>query len=340
MATFSRIKSKNQSCRRMLGALAYVLQGKKVRWNDERVESGVNCMPYSSYLEMMTTKQRFDKTDGVCFFHFVQSFSEEERITPWQANEIARELTEKLFPGYEAVVATHSDTDNIHSHIIVNSVSYENGKKLHIGPKSIEDMRQVSDEICMKHGLSILEPYTGDKRKKRLSPGEYRAAERCESWKFALMQVINETLEYAKSREDFIENMEFEGYDVRWDYAHKFILFTTPEGKKCRDRSLHDDTYLKENLEKLFDYRQATGFEPGTLEPENGWLGEMEQGVAVGLFNEAVRLGRHLEMQVEELPIQMKFAVESKVTRREALKKMAQGHNRNDAFGYDFQQRM
>ena len=80
MATFTRIKSKNQSCGRMLGALAYVLQDKKVRFKGARVTSGVGCLPVTSYLEMMTTKQRFKKMDGVCFYHFVQSFSERENI--------------------------------------------------------------------------------------------------------------------------------------------------------------------------------------------------------------------------------------------------------------------
>jgi hypothetical protein len=60
--------------------------------------------------------------------------------------------------------ATHSDTDNIHSHIIVNSVSFKDGKLLHLSPTSIEEQRQVSDQIFMAHGFSVLEPYTGQKR--------------------------------------------------------------------------------------------------------------------------------------------------------------------------------
>lgn len=164
MATFTRIKVKKQSCGRMLGALSYVLQGHKVGFNGGRVESGINCLPYTSYLEMMTTKEKFKKTSDVCFYHFVQSFSEEEEITPWQANGVARELAEKLFPNYECVVATHNDTDNLHSHIIVNSVSFKDGKKLHLPPTSIQEMRQFNDEICMVHGLSVLEPYDGRKK--------------------------------------------------------------------------------------------------------------------------------------------------------------------------------
>ena len=126
MATFTRIKSKNQSCGRMLGALAYVLQDKKVRFKGARVTSGVGCLPVTSYLEMMTTKQRFKKMDGVCFYHFVQSFSERENITPWQANEIARELAEKLFPGYECVVATPTTSIPISSSTLSASETERN----------------------------------------------------------------------------------------------------------------------------------------------------------------------------------------------------------------------
>mgnify|MGYP000902492864 FL=1 len=325
MATFTRVKVKKQSCGRMLGALAYVLRDKKVRFDGDRVESGVNCTPYTSYLEMMATKQMFKKTSDVCFFHFVHSFSDKEKITPWQANEIARELAEKLFPNYECVIATHSDTDNIHSHIIVNSVSFKDGKKLHLSPTSIEEQRQVNDQICMAHGFSVLEPYTGQKRKKRLTPGEYRAAERGESWKFRLMKAIDEALEYSRTRMDFITNMEYEGYEVRWDDAHKYILFTTPEGYKCRDRSLHDDTYLKENLEKLFAYRVEHGFTPQTPEPPEGWLSQMYPAGTV--LSDAVRLGKSIE-NIGDVPPPLRPTVftDSKQRQREALKKLSQGH--------------
>ncbi len=118
MATLTRVKVKHATCGRMLGALSYVLQTKKVTFSGIRVETGHNCTPQTSYVEMMATKQSFRKTDGVSFLHYVHSFSDKEIITPWQANEIARELAEKLFPDNECVIATHNDTDNLHSHII------------------------------------------------------------------------------------------------------------------------------------------------------------------------------------------------------------------------------
>ncbi len=290
-----------------------------------RIETGHNCTPETSYVEMMATKQSFRKTDGVNFLHYVHSFSDKENITPWQANEIARELAERLFPDNECVIATHNDTDNLHSHIIVNSVSFNDGKKLHMSPTSLQEQRQVNDEICLAHGFSVLEPYDGTRKKKRLTPGEYRAAMRGESWKFKLIKAIDEALEYSPNKESFIQNMEYEGYEVLWDDTHKHILFTTPEGKKCRDRTLHDDTYLKETLEKLFAYRAEHGYVTQTPEPPEGWLA---QANSMGkLASAAVKLGKSIEKTVDALPPLTPFIpTDSKRKRREALKKLAQGH--------------
>lgn len=284
--------------------------------------STVDCLPKTCYLEMMMTKQRFKKTDGVCFYHFVHSFSEKEKVSPWKANQVARELTERLFPNYECVVATHTDTDNIHSHIVVNSVRHTDGKKLHLNPSSLEEMRRINDLICTSHGLSALEPYQGKQKKKRLSPGEYRAAERSESWKFALILAIEEALEYSPTRETFIDNLEAEGYEVRWDDSHKYITYTCPNGMKCRDRSLHDELYLKENLERLFAYRADMGFAPGTSEPREGWMSQLQ---ATGYL-----VGNLAELFDSQIPAEAEFhlaynGVDSKVRMRELLKKLAQG---------------
>lgn len=321
MSTLTRIKVKNQSCGRMLGSLAYVLQDKKVSFEGGRTETGINCTPYTSYLEMMTTKQNFKKTGDICFYHYVQSFSDQKNITPWQANEVAKELAEKLFPDYECVIATHNDTDNIHSHIIVNSVSFKDGRKLHMGPSSLLEQRQLNDKICMSHGFSVLEPYKGQKNKRRITPGEYRAAMRSDSWKFTLIKAIEEALEYSPDKQSFIQNMEYEGYEVRWDDAHKFITYICPNGKKCRDDKLHDETYLKDNLEKLFVYRAEHGFTPQTPEPAEGWLAQAQSvGSAV------VLLGRRMENIADAPPALTPFVqTDSKTRHRTALKKLAQG---------------
>lgn len=85
-----------------------------------------------------------------------------------------------------------------------------------------------------------------------------------------------------------------------------------------RDSSLHDETFLKENLETLFAYRQATGFRPRTLEPDEGWMGEV--------VNNLIKLGRSLENNTDFSPLpSLPTWTDSKQRRREAIKKLAMG---------------
>lgn len=324
MATFTAIRNKKQTAGAMFGVMSYVMQEKKTMLDKAWLVTGSNCVPRSSYLEMMTTKQRFGKTDGRQFYHFVQSFAETDDFTPQEANAIGLELAQKAFPGYEVVIATHIDTGHIHNHLVVNSVSCENGRKLHQNRDTLLVHRQINDEICMAHGLRVLEKPEKYSKKKRMKPGEYQAGLRADSWKLDLIQAINEALEYAIDRESFIANMEYEGYEVTWTDIRKYITFTCPNGRKCRDSSLHDETFLKENLEALFAYRQATGFRPGSVEPDEGWMGELASGL--------IQLGRAMERldDLPPLPAPPTWT-DSKQRRREALKKLAMGQKLSGA---------
>ena len=93
-------------------------------------------------------------------YQYVQSFSPQENLTPGEAHRIAQELAERFFPGCEVLVATHIDAEHLHSHLIVNSVHPDTGKKLHFSPNTLEQMRKVSDQICMEHGLTTLKPFS------------------------------------------------------------------------------------------------------------------------------------------------------------------------------------
>ena len=318
MATFTAIKNKTQTAGVLGGVLKYVQQEKKTCAGGLRFITGHNCVPQSAYTEMMTTKQRFKKTDGRQFYHFVQSFAETDALTPQEANAIGLELAQRAFPGYEVVIATHVDTNHLHNHLVVNSVSCENGRKLHQNRDTLLAHRKLNDEICMAHGLRVLEEPERYPKKKRMKPGEYQAGLRNDSWKLDLIQAINEALEYAVDRESFIENMEQEGYEVTWTDTRKHITFTCPNGRKCRDSSLHDETFLKENLEALFAYRQAVGFCPGSLEPDEGWMGDLASGI--------IRLARSLECSDDLPPLPAPPVwTDSKQRRREVMKKLAMG---------------
>ena len=317
MATFTAIRNKAQSASVLRNVVEYVEQEKKTTWAGVRMVVGHNCVPQSALTEMQMTKNRFHKTDGRQFYHFVQSFSAEDDLTPQEVNAIGLEFAQRQFPDFEVVVATHVDTGHLHNHLVVNSVSFKDGHKLHQSYSDLLTHRKANDEICLAHGLNVLEPPDQQRKKKRMKPGEYQAELRGDSWKLDLIQAINEAREYANDRESFIENMEVEGYEVSWFPNRRHITFTCPNGCKCRDSSLHDETFLKENLEALFAYRQATGFRPQTPEPDEGWLGEL----AADWLRVMADLERDANQPIPAPPTW----TDSKQRRREALKKLAMG---------------
>ena len=255
MATFTAVKNRGGGRGALSGVLRYTQQDEKTLWKGQRLVTGWNCTAQSALSEMQLTKERYRKTNGRQYYHFVQSFAETDDLTPQEAHAIALELVQREFPNFEVLVATHIDTDHLHSHLIVNSVSFQNSKKLHQSAADLQAHRLASDEICAAHGLEILPPPQKQMKQKRMSSREYRSAAKGESWKFRLMDTIDQCMKYASTKDEFISLMESEGYQVRWTEGRKNITYTTPQGMKCRDDRLHEPKYTKEVMEHEFRIR-------------------------------------------------------------------------------------
>ena len=253
---------KAQSSGGLHGSMEYCKQEHKT-WDEgtkRHLVTGVNCVADTAYREFMNTKRFYEKTGGRMYYHVVQSFSPEEELTAETAHEIALKLAEE-FSGFEVLVCTHTDRDHLHSHLIINSVSTEDGRKYHSDKDNIQRIRLASDQLCMQYGLSVIKPK--QKRTPGMSAAEYRSADKGESWKLRLAIAIDDAMEVARTRAHFMELMEMEGYLVRWDKDRKYITYTTPEGERCRDIRLHEAKYLKENMEREFRIRKQIlwGFE-------------------------------------------------------------------------------
>lgn len=260
MAIVTYIRESKQSISAMKGVIDYCCQDKKVydEISNQRLVSGINCDGENVFKEFMVTKKSYGKTDGMNFYQYVQSFSPDENITPQKAHEVALEFAEKAWTGYEVLVATHCDAQHIHSHFVINSVNFENGKKLRQNPNTLKSLRALSDEICRHHNFSTLEPYIKDGMK--ISTREYRTAVKGQSWKFKLMNDIDKAMNISGSKEDFINAMSIMGYSVTWTNDRKYITYQCPNKMKCRDIKLHNDKYLKGSMENEFRYRQEQYF--------------------------------------------------------------------------------
>lgn len=256
MATLNALSATKQSPSAMRGVINYCLQEKKTFDvnSGRKLITGVNCIGEKAYTEFITTKAIYHQESGVYFYHFSQSFSPDEKITPAEAHEVAIEFVKKAWPGHEVLVCTHTDEPHLHSNIVINSVNFENGTKLHLSPNSLKPLRDLNDEICKSHGLSVLPPY--EKGRKGMSTREYRAAEKGQSWKFRLMSDIRESMKRSGNREEFTKEMAKRGYEMKWTDERKNITFTCPNGMKCRDNKLHDNKFLKEEIENEFKIRE------------------------------------------------------------------------------------
>ncbi len=212
----------------------YVLDKEKT---DDSLISSNNCMAETAQKEFEMTKHRFGKTDGRTYFHIVQSFSPEDNISPYDANSLGLEFA-GFFEGYQVLVVTHTNREHLHNHIIVNSVSFENGKKLHMEKADLQALKDYSNELCRKYGLTTTETDT--------------RAGKMQKWKKELIHTAFLALNYTDSIEGFIDYMEQHGYGVKWEADRKYITFTTPDGIKVRDNKLFDERLLKDNLELYY----------------------------------------------------------------------------------------
>lgn len=296
MATINFLKRKDSKNSGALGSvIAYCTQRYKTEIEDTNVRliSGVNCIAQRAFKDFIDTKKQFNKTDGVQFYYAIQSFEEETNIEPMLAHQIAMEWVEKCYPGYQALVCTHMDTDNIHSHIIINSVSSLDGHKIHQNKNDIERVRYVNDQLCMKYGLPVCQP---KKKVQGVNSKEYYAAKAGNSWKTQLAIDIDNSMLYAKSKMDFIKLMNKKGYRVVWTSNRDTILYECPNGKRCRDFKLHEDKYLKGVMENEFAKRKEylrkyegydeTGTDTSDLRSDNrGKLGKPYQSAGTSNIN-------------------------------------------------------
>ena len=262
MATVIFIKESKQTPSAMRGCINYCVQEKKtVDENGRQYVGGVNCLGQHAYEEFMATKNLYGKASGTYFYQYVQSFLPGEIQSYEEAHRIGLEFAGKSFPGYEVLVTTHLDAHDdsgvqrVHNHFIVNSVSFEDGRKIHFTPNTLQELRKISDDICRDHGLSVLPP-SERRNGQGIGTREYRATMRGEGWKFGLINDIDTAMTQAGDRREFCDILASVGYSVTWTDERKYITFTCPNGRKVRDNKLHDNKYRKDILEYELSIRQ------------------------------------------------------------------------------------
>ena len=192
-------------------------------------ESSYACTLETAFADMRQTKERWHKSGGVQAYHLVQSFAAGE-VFPELAHRIAKELADRVLGGrYEYVIGTHLNTGHIHSHIVWNSVSCVDGKKYRSNYKSyVTEIRAVSDELCRKYKLSVIDtenskhvakPYVEWLAEKNGQP----------TWRTAIRQDVDEAIQQSLTWRQFLNALERNGYEVRMGRKYPVLR---PPGKE------------------------------------------------------------------------------------------------------------
>lgn len=119
--------------------------------------SAINCLKEIALQQMILTKGQYGKENGYIAWHGYQRFKPDE-VTPEQAHQIGLQTAKEMWGDkYQIIVTTHLDKDHLHNHFCFNSVSFLDGKKYNYSKTEQRKLRDVSDRICMEHGLSVIE---------------------------------------------------------------------------------------------------------------------------------------------------------------------------------------
>ena len=229
---------------------------------------GINCSENYKQVasEFFETKDYFKKIGGRQYRHYIQSFSPNE-ISKDKVLEIAIKWAEKSFSGHEIFIAVHDDKEHLHSHFIVNTVNFETGEKLHEEARNLVFKKEINDEICKSYGIDNQKAIKRKGDVISYDTNKYQIIKKGADIT-RLVENIIKNMQIATSKENFIFNMQKDGYSTEWEENKKHIVFTASKsilkGKK--------DKFRLSNLEKTFnipDFRKEKLLEIFKLNKEN-----------------------------------------------------------------------
>lgn len=192
--------------------------------------TGINCLPETVYERMMATKRQFNKTGGVLAYHAYQSFKEGE-VTPQECHRIGIETAKKMWGDrFEVLVTSHVNGQHLHNHYCINSVSFVDGKKFENKIAEHMRMREVSDEICKKHRLSVLRGSNFYSRQSKREYWKNKSASEIE--KEIIRQDFYEAARLATNGWEFCQYLMGLGYYINRNHKYEHISVTPPGWNK------------------------------------------------------------------------------------------------------------
>lgn len=225
-------------------AIDYIMRKDKAAFVSVR-----NLFEDEDYAEQFAdTMQRFNKGkkfDERKYYHFKLSCDRKDNVNPEQAHLYAEELVAVLFPDDECVIATHTDTKTVHSHIIVNAVNPITGKKLRITESDYTRMKDEANRLGSEFGYSTID-FRKKAQNKRTTEESHIILKGGTSWKEDLREVIEEAKRNSSTQEEFTEHLQ--KYGVALTRNGKDYSYLHPEKKKPIRGAKLGENYTKSEV--------------------------------------------------------------------------------------------
>lgn len=205
--------------------------------------SGINCNPDTSREQFQTVKEQYAKEGGIIAYHGYQSFSEGE-TDPETAHQIGVEFANRVWgEDYQVVVATHLNTKCLHNHFVVNSISFRHGRRCRT--KQWHELMKVSDEICEKYKLSVVERAGG----KRLPYPMYQAEKEGKPTRLILArEAIDTAISQTTNMHDFDLKLKELGYYCQFNPERKYWTIRQNNWKKAIRLARIGEDYTNEKI--------------------------------------------------------------------------------------------
>lgn len=201
---------------------------------DSLLMDGLNVTPVPDLAvqEMMACKDYYGSTTGKQYHHVVISYHRDEHITPEQAAQNALELAKATpkWQQHQILLATHTDRDHIHTHLIINSTNMATGRKLRWLRRDLADLKDRCVAMCLQQGLHVPIKgltYEGNKRTSIVAdnPRTYNQLHKDAGYVHDIMAAIQDVRKTAASREDYIAQLADKGIGVTWTNTRKHITY-------------------------------------------------------------------------------------------------------------------
>ena len=180
------------------------------------------------------------------YYHFKLSPDRADHADPLMVQEYAKACAEKMFEGCECVIATHTDTQTVHSHIVVNAVHPVTGKKLHFSDGDYTSLKDMANEIGEEFGFSSLD-FRKKSENKRTQDERHIILKGGTSWKEELREVIEEGRQASTTPEEFEEHLKLYGVEIT--RSGKDYSYLHPQKQKPIRGKRLGENYSKEAIE-------------------------------------------------------------------------------------------